>query len=127
FGAEVVVARTAHHEWRRPADEAVDRLPQLGAPRGEGVQDAVALLSQPPLDHPSGLEVPQAVGEQVRGHTGKPVDQLTVAGGTDQKLADYEQIPAVTHDIERPGETAVLAIASTHAAHFTTSILLDNI
>src|SRR5262249_16096619 len=101
--------------------------PQLGAPGGEGVQDGVALLGQPPLDHPGGLEVPEAVGEQVRGHAGKPLDQLTVAGGSDQQLADDEQIPAVTQDIERPGEAAVLAVASTHAGHFTSSILLEKI
>ncbi|MEU6788053.1 hypothetical protein ABZ912_53430 [Nonomuraea angiospora] len=35
---------------------------------GERVHDRVALLGQPPLDHPGGLQVVQAVGEQVRGH-----------------------------------------------------------
>jgi putative sterol carrier protein len=113
-GAEVVGAPPAHHERRRPADEAVDRLPQLGAPRGEGIHDGVALLGQLPFDYPGGLEVPEAVGEQVRGHAGEALDQLAVAGGSDQQLADDEQIPAVTYYIERPGEAAELAVASTH-------------
>jgi hypothetical protein len=47
FRAEAVAAGPARHERRGPADERFDRLAQLGAPWGEGVQDRRALFGQP--------------------------------------------------------------------------------
>jgi hypothetical protein len=69
---------------------------------GQGVHDGVALFGHPPLDHSRGLEVAEPVGEQVRGHAGETIEQLAVAGGSHEELADDRQTPPVTHDIESP-------------------------
>jgi hypothetical protein len=111
---EAVALGPADHHRCRPTDEAFDGTTQFGAPLREAIHDVPIIVGQTAFDHPGCSQVAEPVCEQVRRDTGKALGELSVPCGSDQELANDEQIPPVADDIKRPGQSTILAVAPTH-------------
>ena len=90
---------------------------QLSTPLGE----LVAALSVT-TDDPRTLELAQPLDEEIGGDACQAVLELAVARRANQQLADDEEGPAVSDQVEGFGEGAVLVVG-THAdsIHFKKS------
>ncbi len=66
------------------------------------------------------LEEPETLSQQIGCDTWEALLQIAITGLAHQQLADDEQRPTVTYDVQRSGKGAVLTVCSRHR-----SILLD--
>ncbi|WP_435826544.1 hypothetical protein [Nonomuraea dietziae] len=82
----------------------LDQSEGAGAAEGEGAGSEAEDGGRVGAD--GGVEVAEPVGEQVGRDAGQAVDQVPVAGGGDEELADDEQVPPVADEFEGSGEPA---------------------
>ena len=106
-GPELVVPKRPSHQWGGPPAQRVDDVVETLPPRGEQVA-AVG----PADDDAVLLERAQPLNQQVGGDAGKAIQELGVAPWALEQLADHQQGPAVTDNVEGSGQAAVLAVGT---------------
>ena len=99
--------------FRAPPAQRDHALLEFAPVRRQLVRDAAlgARARRAPYDA-GGLELFQARREDVARNVGKAALQFAKSLRADQQIANDQQRPAFAHELERPGEAAILAVAS---------------
>ena len=101
---ELVLARLAERPAGAPLGQPEDDRPELLA----GRRRLVAVVGA--ADQAGALELVEALGQDGPRHPGQPAGDLVEPARADEQVAHDEQRPAVTQDLEGPGDRAVLPV-----------------
>ena len=111
-GEELVGVGRRAERASAPEGQLADRRPQCEPVLGELVDAGGGRGRQLPLrDDAAGLEIAQAVGEDVRPDSGKCLGQIRVALRAAHQLQDDEQRPPLADEAQRVRHRAVEVVA----------------
>jgi hypothetical protein len=108
--APAVARARLSHPTPSPPAECVDCRLQVATDRREAVCGDVA-RAVTPLYEAFGFHLLQSLGEKIGRDAGETAQELGVALGPEQEIADDEQRPALAQYVEGAGEAAVLVVA----------------